>query len=629
MSAVLFVESLSYPTLIISLLFRLIGIDVVCFNINTNLFVSKENLLHKFGIKLVSFSELPKINPSVIDGDSQDKITKCVDDLFKGDQFFDFFHELFPGIDELNRKLRIFARQYASHGFWDQMSMIHWLENSEYRDSLIFSIVSYQGNVKYLWKDSSLNVFNLVLPGYWIVKRFVSIAKSFVRRILSNILVRDTCDRTLNDVGSVNSKLEKSAKVVYFPHNSIFSSAFVKDHFYADDPVSPFHAANIQHIEYDKRSNIADDSKKTCEYVSCNTIQYESLPDVSYKDLFSSIVSFVIFLVRNIHKIIVLDGSSLRSIIGVGVLYMSYRKYLLAISSLNQTKIALVGYDILFPKGLSLALETRNIRTVATQERFSMPFFNDFSYILDTQFTVSSYVDRVIESKSSHFFVKYCIPVGQTRSDYFFKQDKKKTIGDSICRLVVFDFHVDPDPLLQKRSPVINWDNDRSFRQDILRLAELYPDAEFVFRGKNDDWLYNSYFKDIVERVNCSQNIQVDSDFDTWGRSYYLASNADLIIAKPTSIAEECISNGYEVLIADYGINYSKHVSGYYPHSDRGNYCHSFAELKDKVKRFMSRGYVIEPEDMKFMTEEIFGGLTDGNVRNRVQQRLHSILEQS
>ncbi len=180
----------------------------------------------------------------------------------------------------------------------------------------------------------------------------------------------------------------------------------------------------------------------------------------------------------------------------------------------------------------------------------------------------------------------------------------------------------------QRRMPVLNWENDYSFRREILQLADKYPEVEFIFRGKNDDWRCNDYFKDIVQQVDRSKNVRVDTNYKTWNHAYHICSEADLIIAKPTSLAEECMSNGMNVLVADYGSNYSEGISILYPYTDRGNYCQSFAELKNKFEFFMENGYVLTPVEMKKMNTELFDGLTDGNVRRRVQENLHLMLEQ-
>jgi hypothetical protein len=628
-SKVLFIESLSYATLIIAFLFRLVGIDVVIFKSDSISIRGKKTLLNALGMKMVSFPDLLKIDPSVIDGDVQDRITECVDSIFPGYNFFDFFQELFPGVDEVSRKLRIFSRQYVGYNFFDSMSMIHWLENSEYSNNTIISIVSLTPGARYLWKCSNLNSFNMLPPGWWLVQQFILFSKSLFRKLLSRILNRIISGSRQRDTFNENKcGLNGDAEVVYFPHMSIFcGNSYVKDNFYSDDPMSPFHASHIQHIEYDKRANISSDRERAREYMRIDSIQYESLPSVSYKNFISSVVYFFLFICRNIRGFFSLEGANLSSIVGVAGLYLLYRKYFLATSSLKKTKIALVGYDILFPKGLSLALETHGIRTVAIQERIGAPFVNNLSYILDTQLTISSYVDTFIESKRNCFFIKSCIPVGQIRTDHFFDKYKQNSSGAFSYKVVVLDYHVDPDPWMQMRTPIVNWANDRSFREEVLRLADKYPNVAFVFRGKNDAWVRNDYFQDIVQRVDRSKNVRVDRNYKTWNHSYHICSEADLIIAKPTSLAEECMSMGYDVLVADYGTNYSRGISVFFPYSDRGNYCHSFVELERKFVFFMEHGYVVEPSEMKRMIDELFDGLTDGNVQARVQHHLHLMLE--
>lgn len=623
---ILFIENLSFISIFASLFFRVFGIRTICYKSDNYLFNRNEKVLKAFGIKFLDFVELDSVEPSVIDGDFHDFITECVNELFPEEDVFLPFYPLFKNIDNLKHKLRIFARQFAEIGYLDNINMIHWLEKSIYKDSMIFLMVSCEGNSKVLWDKSQLRVYNIVIPGWWIVRRIANFVAANIVRSAKNFSQAKLTHRNLRQKKNVIDNSYSNFEVIYFPHNSIFSSAYVKDHFYSDDSSSPFHISNILHVEYDRRSNIFEDSRKAKDYIGADQIHYQSLPRTNYKDLTLKAIYFFIFTLKRIGKITVNNGLGLKSIFCMAVMYLLYQKYYLATSFLKKSKIALVGYDVLFPKGLSLALESRGIKTIASQERFGMPLANQHSYILTVQFTVSSFMNDAIRSKDRQFYVKKCIPVGQTRSDYFFSPTKLSKPKSFKHRVLIFDFHVDPDPFLQRRHSFLSWDNDRFFRLNMLQLAETYPETEFLFRGKDDAWIYNDYFRDIVEQIAHMENVKVDSEFSIWGRSYDLANSADLIIAKPTSIAEECISIGYHVLVADYGINYSKHVSVYFPHSSKGNYCSSFKELHKKVTRFMKHGFVVESEIMGKMQKDLFDGLTDGKVRSRIQKKLHQII---
>ena len=83
----------------------------------------------------------------------------------------------------------------------------------------------------------------------------------------------------------------------------------------------------------------------------------------------------------------------------------------------KRAKIALVGYELLFPKDIALALESLNIKTIANSERF-LPSYMNRTFILDTLFSISESASEIIES-SDRFIINNILPVGQVRTDYF------------------------------------------------------------------------------------------------------------------------------------------------------------------------------------------------------------------
>ena len=280
-------------------------------------------------------------------------------------------------------------------------------------------------------------------------------------------------------------------------------------------------------------------------------------------------------LIRSIFK----ENISLLTIKTISGLYYGYLYYYYALQEFDNVKIAFVGYDILFPVGLSLALESKGIKTIGTQERLMTHFVNEDCYILDTQFTISNYVSSLMQSKPASFFIKNYIPIGLIRSDKLIKSEpKENTIRK---RILIFDYHVENNFNFQISSPVLNWSNDLFFRKELIKLAKDFKDYDFIVRGKNIEWTRIPYFKNIIDQWKNAPNITIDADYSEFYRSYNLCNKSDLIIARQTSIADECISKGYDVIIHDYGINYDCFASSYYPKIPGINFCHSYKELKE------------------------------------------------
>jgi hypothetical protein len=278
---------------------------------------------------------------------------------------------------------------------------------------------------------------------------------------------------------------------------------------------------------------------------------------------------------------------------------------------------------MLLPAGLALALEHHKIKTVALQERFISTFLNSLPYITDVQLTISDFTSSYLKSNNMSS-IGETIPVGFFRTDHFF--DKIEQVEH--LRVVVLDYHVELDDECQRKFyPVVNMVNDIRFREEILDLAESHPNVEFIFRGKNCDWLKSEFHQKVIDRVNSIKNVNVDSDSIKKLRSYHLCASADLIIANPTSLAEECASAGMNVIVVDYGINYTHSLSRWFPESMQDYYCHSFEELKEMFASFIDNNYVISQVKRDKIKTEVFSNLSDGNVRERIQHNLKLIYD--
>ncbi len=178
----------------------------------------------------------------------------------------------------------------------------------------------------------------------------------------------------------------------------------------------------------------------------------------------------------------------------------------------------------------------------------------------------------------------------------------------------------------QISSPILNWSNDLFFRKELIKLAKDFKDYDFIVRGKNIEWTRIPYFKDILEQWNNTPNITIDADYSEFYRSYNLCNKSDLIIARQTTIADECISKGYDVIIHDYGINYDCFASSYYPKIPGINFCHSYKELKEYMMCFKRNGYITNQKLKNEIIDTLFDGLSDGKVQKRIHQYLDEII---
>jgi len=589
-----------------------LGFELLFRAVNSNDIIKDE--IEK--INIIDFGQLEKLNAKVIWGDFENYIDRIVNRLVKK-QSLKQFHKLFNGISNPDNKIKIYFRKYIGSEYESTVQLIHWLEQSQYSDFIIISMLDINRLGKEYVELSKLKIHHIPIINkdklFVIKKSIIGIIQFFYN--YSKIKVKSKQKKKKND--NIDLKI---FKVMFFPHKSIFyGDLFLKDHFYSENSSSLFHPKNIIHLEYED----VDIDKEKTKYKKCfgfepilmNLSNLTRNKEQIYLALFKCIDKELI-------RFIIKEKISFLTLQIMSILYYAYLYYYYAIQEFNNVKIALVGYDILFPVGLSLALETRGIKTISVQDRFICSFLNDSHYIIDTQFIASNYISSLSQSKQECISVNNYIPTGLIRTDKLKKLKNKS----SRRKVLVFDYHIENDFNYQISDPFINWTNDRFFRKELTKLAKDFKDYDFIIRGKNNEWTKISYFNDILNDWNKIPNISIDSDYSELYHSYKLCNDSDLIIARYSSIADECISKGYDVIIFDYGINYNRLVRDYYPMMDGINFCHSYQEIKAYMNFFHKNGFITNPKLKNEIINTLFDGLCDGNVQNRIQQHLNEII---
>ena len=289
----------------------------------------------------------------------------------------------------------------------------------------------------------------------------------------------------------------------------------------------------------------------------------------------------------------------------------------------------MVGYDILFPLTLSLAFESLNIRTVAIQERFIATFMSHYPSLIDTYLCNSEFVCKTIE-KSNNKFVNNCLPCGQVRSDTLINYQKNITTNNKRFVIVAFDAHSERDHNNSRLRVLINWRANASFYKDLCNLAERFPEADIIIRGKNSDWTKIPYFKDVLNKVNRIPNIWIDDDYSELNRQYKLASRSDLIVTRPSSIGDEAIAAGKRVVYYDYIPNSSHYfASGYFNYNNCNVFAFSYAQLKQMVQTVVNGCELLTDSELLELQVITNNTQADGEVKNRVMENLNIIHNQA
>jgi len=98
-----------------------------------------------------------------------------------------------------------------------------------------------------------------------------------------------------------------------------------------------------------------------------------------------------------------------------------------------------------------------------------------------------------------------------------------------------------------------------------------------------------------------------------------------LVIAKHTSLGDECLSVGIPVLFHEYSHNCDNQVSNIFSYPDFDIMCHNYDMLSERVARVLNedKEYL---NSFKKIKSTFFGNLGDGKVIDRGRKVIDSII---
>ena len=262
----------------------------------------------------------------------------------------------------------------------------------------------------------------------------------------------------------------------------------------------------------------------------------------------------------------------------------------------TKLKIALIDYDLLCPKIIILAFMSLNIKTVCTQERFVTSFYNSMDVMADDYFTASEKINKIIKKKKI-LFIKNLIPVGLYRADKLSKKIKKKNSKNIIIAL---GFHTPLTLHDSQTNYLLSWKASKLFLEEMYRLSQDMNNCKIIIRLKEMEGYKNAYFKKIIEKISRKKNIEINTNYEA-EYSYKLCSKADLVIAKHTSLADECISRNIPVILHEYTHNMDGLIKGAFDYDNSAILCKNYSEILNNTKKFLS----FENNDLKNQFQNI------------------------
>lgn len=532
-------------------------------------------------------------------------------------EFLQGFETLFPGIKHIEHKLLNILHQTVAIEMMETTGKINlWAcENSE-RTLLV---IDTEASTLFS-PELAPNVRLLVLP----VSIFTNSVRAFFSLISSCFTSLDR--RNLKKINNsaqrkIHGQNKKNFHIAYIPHKGLdYGKLYRKDLFYSDSPDSALFPEKLLHIDYSGYTNPSEKLTWVCmgEHRGSWRLNLTSACKIFQKGFFR-IRSF-----RQILGFILLARS-----------YMIYRSFLAKLEEYPNLKLALIDYEVLCPKELLLALESRGIRTIAAQERFILSFERMWvSIFLDYYYCTSDFAAEAMK-KSFLNCIRTYIPVGQYRSDNLIKSKDVeppkilKTPIEKGCRIITaLGFHTHGEWYKSQLDPALNWKAHRQFLEDMLHLSRDLENVFIILRYKNTSWISLPVFSDLIEAIDISENIQISIEYEKFNYSYDLCAHSDLVIAKHTSIADECLAVGIPVLLHEYTHNTNRLMADSFDYSPTRIMCFNYEELLKRTKTILKGTPNPMSKDYEYLKSVVYGGFGDGNVRKRIQLHLDALLSE-
>ena len=481
---------------------------------------------------------------------------------------------------------------------------------------------------------SSRGGYKNVVPG-WVsslrtFRKLAGFAARFAARRITKARPKHPATQA-ESLESTGSKTEASSEVLYFPHQGLtFGNLFTKDYYYSPDPASPFHPSRMLHVELQPFGSGVGLPETAAAYYKRHQLKYAVEPKYAPGALLRGVGKYLRFTglqgIMGFFK----SKAKVKHMVYGGACAL-YSNYMEMTEKYTGAKVALAGYDALFPKTLSMALAARGITVVAAQERFIMAFMPNFNYVLDQYYVWGgAVVDQLKKTDTS--YVGSAIPIGPVRLDLIhqFRQqpldERLKAIKQNHHLIVAYDFPSGPDRMRRAMNPMVTWDNNRAMYEDLIRLAEELPQVYIIIRGKDDVWCGLPEFKDIYDKIQSMPNMEINREYDQFHVSSRLAAVADIVVAKHTSIAEEALAAGVPVLFYDFMPNIQRYVSSLYDFEGYPVYVLSYKELQSRVANIVEHGDYMDENDFKRLRQYLYEDAFDGNVRERLRVALHALL---
>lgn len=529
------------------------------------------------------------------------------------------------------KKMDVFWKYYIYRAilpFAEQYAAAQFLINTGKYDRV--NIIAINSLASLLKGKFERNIKVRIFPGLDFYKGYIRILKEygggFFKRGIRFFQSRKEKQNTTQKEDyekSPDLKDIETYEVIYFPHQGVFySDLFKKDHFYNDNMHSPFHKSKILHISLGEKNETY--MVENYDFYKENSIPYMDLYDIGYnkKDLRKKVIQLLCKLHVRLFSDIFLY--KFWYIMYALYLYTTIERYQLVFLKFKNLKVALVGYDHLFPRYLSMALSLTGVKVCATQERLIFAYWPDNFYIFDYYFVAGR---AIKEEGLKSSYIDHCVPVGMMREDKLYEYEKLKIYDEKYDRIkkvqklvLALDYHMPDDEIENTTRQGAKIDQTRQFYKDLIRLSKEFPSLHIVIKGKIADLYKSPFISDIVEEIKSIDNMEIELDLKKYN-PYYIGEKADLTIACHTSLADELLAAGRKVIFYEA----TDLMETLLTYDNLPIIVKDYDRLKKHIENFLD-GIYLDGSAIKTLREKYYANCFHGRVQKTIQEMLDKII---
>lgn len=528
---------------------KFIGFEIYFLKIRTlkkNLSDQKYlNLINNYKNKGIKFIEF-------LNEDTKDLIYENFDNDFTGETFqlnnellsTEKLQNLFKNFniniseDKFNLYIRSILQSNIQKKFHTTSTILdHWLQSNFSKKKSVIVLNDFKNYFLNI-NDKKVRFIYIPLNLFHSINNIVLIIFKFFKKIFKKLNVKKS-----NTNLKLNNKIETNytSKYIYIFHKSTnYAKLFSKDLFFFEHD-KYLSNSNMTRILYNKNSenifNILEIPLK------------EKIIYILKTNLFFLKLFFFKFSIKNIAISLLFSK-----------IYFRFLSFNYNLKKFKYLEAAFIDWDTNCPKELIMALELNGVRTICAQERSIQSRYKYFyNVICDTFLSSVPNMEKIFMEKPFSK-VNRVIEYGNYRQDYFFdkKHDEfiKKIfkINEKDIVVLLYLNHTENSFKDQVHDPITNWDNHLFFLKETYELLNNKKNLKVIYRFKNIDWLKIDKFNEIKCKIENTENMYIDKEYNKSYFSYSLARFADIVIGPHSSIIDELIQAGFtDILIMDYG----------------------------------------------------------------------------